>query len=216
MIITIDGPAGSGKSTVARMLATELDFSFLDTGAMYRSVGWYALNRSLEEEKDVIEALPEFQFKMEQGKVLVNDEDVTKQIRNSAVTEKASLVAMIPEVRELLVDLQREFAKGKNIVSEGRDQGTIVFPDAEFKFFLTASVEKRALRRLNDSALGGEVQDVTEIEQQIRERDLRDSTRESAPMRAADDATVVDTSDMEIDEVVSKLKEIVLEGSDTE
>ena len=209
MIITIDGPAGSGKSTVAKQLAKELDFAFLDTGAMYRAVGWYALENSLNDHDEIIDALSGFELKLEEGKVFVNGQDVTTQLRSSGVSEKASLVAIVPEVREKLVKLQREFAQGKDVVSEGRDQGTIVFPDAEFKFYVTASVETRALRRLNDPANQGEIQDLQEIEEQIRERDNRDTTRDSSPLRVADDAIEIDTSNMVIDEVVQKLKGIV-------
>ncbi len=209
MIITIDGPAGSGKSTAAKELAKDLEFDFLDTGAMYRAIGWYALNNSLEQNQELVESLESLELKLDQEKVFINGQDVTGQLRNSAVTEKASLVAIIPQVRECLVKLQREFASGKNIVSEGRDQGTVVFPDADFKFYLTASVKKRAERRLKELSQDEEECCLEEIEKQIRERDNRDSTRDSSPLRIADDAIQIDTSEMVISDVVDKLKNIV-------
>lgn len=210
MIITIDGPAGSGKSTAARELARELGFDFLDTGAMYRAIGWLACEKSIDDPQEVVDLLDDLKLKLNQDQVYMGDQNITDQIRSAEVTEKASLVAIIPEVRACLVRLQQECAKGKNIVSEGRDQGTVVFPDARFKFFLTASVETRAKRRLKELSQTEEGIQLDEIEKQIRERDERDTSRDSSPLRAAEDAITIDTSDMTIPEVVEKLKGIVI------
>ena len=208
LVVTIDGPAGSGKSTAARMLARQLGFQFLDTGAMYRIVAWSCLQNDIElnDQHRVGEHSRDIRISFRSGKVLANDIDVTDAIRTAEVTEGSSIVAANPVVREGMAELQRLSATGANIVTEGRDQGTVVFPDAFCKFFLTATPETRAQRRHDELARRGVPTDLSEILHQIRERDARDEQREIAPLRAADDAETIDTSMLDCDEVVELLE----------
>jgi cytidylate kinase len=212
LIITIDGPAASGKSTVARRLAEELGASFLDTGAMYRAVTLAAMLAGVDmgdEEKllDVLET-SEFEFASDKGimSVCINGANVTEKIRNPKVTANARYIASKAKVREKLVQMQREFAAGqKKIVTEGRDQGTVVFPNADIKFYLTANLSERAKRRVAELRSKGEIADIEQIQKAIEARDESDRRREIGPMKPADDAIVVDTTDLNVDEVVEKL-----------
>jgi cytidylate kinase len=211
MIITIDGPAGSGKSTVARGLAARLGFEFLDTGAMYRSVA-LALMRSgidFDDNRRVIEALGDIRIVMLPGRILLNGEDVSTTIRTPEIAAASSRVAALAHVRHFLVQQQREIAAGRNMVCEGRDQGTVVFPDAVCKYFLDASAESRAKRRFNDMQQRGQEVPLERVIREQEERDRRDYTREVSPLRRAEDATVIDTSDMTADEVLNRLEEDV-------
>jgi len=193
MLIAIDGPAGAGKSTVAKAVAAALGWTYLDSGAMYRAV---ALAR--------LRGRP-FPERIELGdRVLSDGEDVTEAIRTPEVTARASEVAADPAVRERLVAMQRELIAGGNWVAEGRDIGTVVAPDAEVKVFLTASPEERARRRAAQ-----EGRPVEEVLAEQRERDERDETREASPLRAADDAIDLDTTGLSIDEVVAKIEALV-------
>ncbi len=225
LIITIDGPAASGKSTVARMLAERLDASFLDTGAMYRAVTLAAIQANIDmgDEKQLLDVLNKrnFQFAAkknpsrlglaEAGKmtISINGVDVTDQIRAPEVTANARHIASAPKVREKLVELQRRFAAGEDkIVTEGRDQGTVAFPNARLKFYLTATPAERARRRAMEE--GGTTRDeIEQIQREIEERDKSDQNRTVGPMRPADDAIVVDTTDLSAEEVVSRLEFIV-------
>ena len=184
MIVTIDGPAGSGKSTAAKGLAERLGFEFLDTGAMYRCVAWAVLQNQVDpaDEAAVVDLSRQIQISFSDAQVLVNDEEVTGLIRTPEVTEVASVVAQYSGVREELVRLQRDAASGTNIVSEGRDQGTVVFPDAFCKFFLVADPEERARRRHEELQSEGKDITVDEILQQIYQRDQRDEQRDVAPL----------------------------------
>ncbi|EDL59035.1 (d)CMP kinase [Gimesia maris] len=213
MIVTIDGPAGSGKSTAAKGLADRLGFEFLDTGAMYRCVAWAVLQKQVDpaDEAAVVDLSRQIQISFSDAQVLVNDEEVTGLIRTPEVTEVASVVAQYPGVREELVRLQRDAASGTNIVSEGRDQGTVVFPDAFCKFFLVADPEERARRRHEELQSEGKDITVDEILQQIYQRDQRDEQRDVAPLKAADDALEIDTSAVTIDEVLDRLEQTVRE-----
>lgn len=213
MIVTIDGPAGSGKSTAAKGLADRLGFEFLDTGAMYRCVAWAVLQKQVDpaDEAAVVDLSRQIQISFSDAQVLVNDEEVTGLIRTPEVTEVASVVAQYPGVREELVRLQRDAASGTNIVSEGRDQGTVVFPDAFCKFFLVADPEERARRRHEELQSEGKVITVDEILQQIYQRDQRDEQRDVAPLKAADDALEINTSAVTIDEVLDRLEQTVRE-----
>jgi len=213
MIVTIDGPAGAGKSSTARALAGRLDFEFLDTGAMYRAVTWYCLKRQIDlrDEPSVAEAAKRAQFVFESQRVLVDGVEVTQQIRRSAVTHETRYVAGNTAVRAFLVELQRKLAAGKDVVTEGRDQGTVAFPGAECKFYLTASPLKRALRRQQDLAANGEQVALEEILAQQQGRDQRDERREIGAMKPADDAITIDTSDFSFDEVVTRMERIVRE-----
>jgi CMP/dCMP kinase len=216
MIVTIDGPAGSGKSTAARRLAERLGFEFLDTGAMYRAVALRSL--TLGAEVDDAKRIAEIARNMEidaLGPIVRADGcDVTAAIRTPEVTGAASRVAAIPDVRAAMVRLQRKAAEGRHVVSEGRDQGTVVFPHAECKFFLTADPNERARRRRLELAAQGEEIAFEELLRQILERDTRDETRETAPLRAADDAVRIDTSHLSLDETVERMEAVVREKTD--
>jgi CMP/dCMP kinase len=211
MIVTIDGPAGAGKSSTARELALRLGFQFLDTGAMYRAVTWHCLKEEVElaDEEAVVKAVRRGQFDFSAGRVLVGGVDVTREIRRSAVTDQTRFIAGNNAVRAHLVELQRRLASGADVVTEGRDQGTVAFPHAECKFFLTASPLKRALRRQNDLALNGEKVPLELILAQQEGRDQRDANREFGALRPAPDAVAIDTSDLEFDEVVCRMEDIV-------
>jgi cytidylate kinase len=211
MIVTIDGPAGAGKSTTARELARRLGFQFLDTGAMYRAVTWYCLKKNvdLSDEEAVAEAARRGNFQFESGKVVVDGAEVTREIRRSAVTDQTRFIAGNNRVRAQLVELQRRLAAGADVVTEGRDQGTVAFPHAQCKFYLTASPLKRALRRQSDLALGGEQVPLEEILAQQEGRDQRDANREYGALKPAPDAIPIDTSDLSFDGVVKQMEEIV-------
>ena len=196
MIITIDGPAGARKSTIARLLAERLGYELLDTGAMYRSVAWSCLAKNIDmEDQDQIAFVARgVSIRFEDQTVYVNGTDATKAIRHPDVTRIASIVAAIPAVRERLVELQRMAAEGRNIVCEGRDQGTIVFPNADRKFFVTASIEARARRRQAELAGRETHQSLAETIDQLQQRDERDRTRDIAPLKPAEDAIEIDLS----------------------
>ena len=213
MIVTIDGPAGSGKSTAARGLAQRLEFHFLDTGAMYRAVAWACLERNV----DYLDALAaakvacEIIISFDGEQVFVDDAEVTEAIRGSKVTQSASVYAMIPEVRRELVQQQRRVAHGLNIVSEGRDQGTIAFPDAECKFYLTADPAERANRRRLEQLDKGVDIPIEELLEQIKDRDERDENRAISPLVAAEDALQIDTSKLDAAGVLDLLEQTVRE-----
>lgn len=210
MIITIDGPAGAGKSSVARKLAARLDFDFLDTGAMYRAVTLAALQRSvdLENEGDVVAVAMSVKLSMAGDFVSVDGSDVSEQIRTPEVTRSIRYVADIPRVRERLNEIQQEIAATANIVTEGRDQGTDVFPDAKCKIFLTASSRERARRRQHQLLSKGVEMSVDQILEEQDRRDREDETRGMGALRKADDAVEVVTDGMQESDVVDRLEEI--------
>lgn len=207
MIITIDGPAGSGKSTVARILAHRLGLRFLDTGAMYRAVA-LAVLRSHTSQHDV-QAVSEIaagcSIRFDDNRLLLNQQDVTSEIRLPEVATAASIVASNPAVRASLVQQQQQIGESGGLVTEGRDQGTVVFPHARHKYFLTASLDARTRRRLAELDQKGQPGSWEEIREQIRQRDERDEKRALAPMKPADDAVIVDTSELTIEQVVELL-----------
>jgi cytidylate kinase len=211
MIVTIDGPAGSGKSTAARGLAKRLQFDFLDTGAMYRAVAWKCLQLSIDlhDERAVAECAHTMKLTLDRQQVSVDGRDVTLEIRQPDVSRGSSIVASHPTVRRELAARQREYARGRHIVTEGRDQGTAVFPHAECKFYVTAAPEERAARRQREHPQSAESYD--EILRQIRERDERDKTRTIDPLRAADDAIHIDTTGLDPEAVLDRLEAIVRE-----
>jgi cytidylate kinase len=212
MIITIDGPAGAGKSSSARALAQRLGFEFLDTGAMYRAVALAALRVgvNLRDESAVAGLVESLRLEMPRGgRVLLNGEDVTNLIRTREVTAATGAAADSPSVRRRLAQMQRDIAAGRDMVCEGRDQGTIVFPDAACKFFLVADAVERARRRQREMAGRGET---VELEQLLREqqiRDERDAARDLAPMKPADDAIVLDSTPLSPEEVAERMEEQV-------
>lgn len=213
MIVTLDGPAGAGKSSVARALADRLGFRFLDTGAMYRAVAWAALQQQLDwNDSDALDRLTrELDIRVTEDQVLLDGRDVTKIIRTMEVTGVIHHVADNPRVRGQLVDLQRQVAATGDFVTEGRDQGTVVFPNAEWKIFLTASPTERARRRMKDLKNRGEQLTIEEVLSKQNARDERDRSRSVGALIAADDAILFDTSGMELDDVVDQLEAIVRE-----
>jgi CMP/dCMP kinase len=208
MIITIDGPAGAGKSSVARALADRLQFEFLDTGAMYRAVAWACVDASvsLDDPNAITEVANSADFNFGQEAVVCDGRDVTFLIRSGEASKVASIVAAVPRVRDVLVKLQRETAAGRDLVTEGRDQGSIVFPDAECKFYLTADPKERARRRLIELEEQGQAISLDEVLAQIVDRDERDRNREVAPLMKPSDAVEIDTSTISRDEVIDWLE----------
>ena len=203
-VIAIDGPAGAGKSTVAKRVAAALGVSYLDTGALYRSLAYYLDSRSIppQESEELKEALFDVNVDIDGAKVFLNGEDVSALIRTPAVDKIASLYSALPPVREKLLNLQREQAMKGGLVADGRDMGTVVFPYAPVKIFLTASAENRAKRRYDELCARGMSVAYDKLLEEIRARDDADAKRTIAPLKQAEDAIVVDSSDMSIDEVV--------------
>jgi cytidylate kinase len=217
MIVTLDGPAGAGKSSAARALAQRLGFEFLDTGAMYRAVTLAALRAGIElrDQQALANLLNNFQLELPPGRVLLNGEVVTDAIRAAAVTKASGLIADSPVVRRHLVKLQQAIARGRDFVCEGRDQGTIVFPDAVCKFFLQADPSERARRRQRDMAGRGEIISFEEVLRAQEERDRRDTARDIAPMVPAADAVILDSTNLSLQQVVERMEQEVrrrLEG----
>lgn len=207
-VIAIDGPAGAGKSTIAKLAAEKLGYVYIDTGAMYRAVSYSFLKNGGEFSETLLGEIAntiEISFKPEAGKnrVFVNGEEITEEIRKADVTAMVSKVAAVGAVREAMVDQQRRMGDGGGVIMDGRDIGTVVFPNAEIKIFLTATVEERAMRRYKELVAKGEEVDLAELREQIAERDKQDSEREISPLRQAEDAEYLDTSDMTIEEVVT-------------
>lgn len=211
MIVTIDGPAGAGKSSIAREVAERLGFEFLDTGAMYRAVTLGAIRTAIDWED--VEALVQFaaqsHLDWNGNRIFLNEQDVTDEIRTPTVTSAIRHVADIPTVRRQLSLHQRRIAAGRNIVTEGRDQGSEVFPDAQCKIFLTASPEERARRRQQQLALAGRQLSLEEILSAQNQRDLEDSRRRVGALRAAEDAVVIESDRLTQEQVVHQILEIV-------
>ena len=214
-VITIDGPAGAGKSTVAKEVARRLGISYLDTGAIYRAVALILYESEVRAVDDYImrEALSKIKIELRNKSVFVNDFDVTGEIRTPIVDELASMYSAIPSVRKALLSIQKEQEAHGSFVAEGRDVGSVVFPDAEAKFFLTASPKARARRRYDERVSKGKPADYDEILRAIIERDNNDSTREVAPLTVPRNAVYIDTSDMTQEQAVQfildKVKEVI-------
>lgn len=210
--IAIDGPAGAGKSTIAKRIAKELNFIYVDTGAMYRAMALYLLRAGIapEDTKRIEEACREAEISIEyrdgEQVVLLGGENVNAYLRTEEVGNMASYSSAVPAVRKKLVELQQKLAKAADVVMDGRDIGTVVLPQADVKVYLTASSATRAKRRYLELLEKGEEADLATIEQDIIERDDRDMHREHSPLRRAEDAVLVDSSDLTIDEVVERIK----------
>lgn len=215
MNIAIDGPAGAGKSSIAKLAAKELSYVYVDTGAMFRAMAYFFLSRGLDVYDD--EIIKENCGKIQVGieyldgaqHILLNGADVSEEIRTEQVGKAASVVAKYEIIREKLLEIQRKLASEQDVIMDGRDIGTVVLPDAQVKIYLTASSAVRAKRRFKELTEKGEACDLAEIEKGIIARDEQDMNREIAPLRQAEDAVYLDTSDMTISEVVEKIKEIV-------
>lgn len=215
MIVAIDGPAGAGKSTIARSVARRHGMQLVDTGAMYRTVAYQAARRGvdLEEPEAVAEVARslDFEFRFVEGDnvTFCNGEAIDEEIRTGEVSRNASIISAYRKVREVLIDLQREVGRERPSVLEGRDIGTVVFPDADVKVFLTATAEERARRRVEQMKDKGREADYDEVLSEIKKRDRRDTERDISPLEKADDAVEIDTDDMSVNEVVQEVEELI-------
>ncbi|MBN22337.1 MAG: cytidylate kinase [Bdellovibrionaceae bacterium] len=224
-VIAIDGPAGTGKSSIARTLSEDLKWNHIDTGALYRSIAYLCLEQGIdlgtlgdsefskESQNKIIELAKkaDFQFVRKENlnpslRVFVNEIDVTNEIRSSQVSAGASRVSSLPEVRQALLEVQRKLGCKGNSLLEGRDIGTVIFPDADYKFYLTASSRVRAQRRLKDLQEQGESPSLEDLQQQIEQRDEADMNRSTAPLKKAADAIEIDTTDLSFEQVIEKMK----------
>lgn len=210
-VVAIDGPAGAGKSSVARAVARALGAIYVDTGAMYRAIALAALESDVDPDDaaEVGELVRELRVEALDDVILLNGIEVQDRIRSAAVTRAAATVAQHPAVRDALVDLQRAMAASKDVVMEGRDIGTYVFPDADVKIFLTASLEERTRRRMGQLEVPDDVATMEELQRDIAQRDHRDRTRAASPLEQAPDAVVVDTTEMSAAAVVDRIRSIV-------
>ena len=217
IVVAIDGPAGSGKSTIAKALAQKLGFVYLDTGAMYRAITYLAISKSIVDEiPKVIEITRNIDLKLsfENGvtRVFVDDVEITEKIRTPEINAKVSDISRIPEIRQEMVRIQRSLGKKGNLIAEGRDTTTVVFPEADLKIFLTATLEERAKRRFLEYQEKGQHTDLEDVKKSIENRDYIDSHREVSPLKKADDAFVIDTTNMSVGSeqklILEKIEEI--------
>lgn len=216
IVVAIDGPAGAGKSTIAKLAAEKLGYAYIDTGAMYRSVAWKFLQTGREFDEAYISELAntmiiEFKPEAKVNRVFVDGTEVTEAIRTPEVTAIVSRVAAIGAVREAMVEQQRRMGEIGGVLMDGRDIGTVVFPNAQLKIFLTASVEERARRRYKEMVEKGQQVELAQLQEDIAARDKQDSERAISPLRQAEDALLLDTSDMSIAQVTDKILQLVQE-----
>ena len=214
MIIAIDGPAGSGKSTTSKLVAKKLGISHLDTGSMYRAITVHFIKNSYTlDDIDISSVMDAIDLEITNSSgeqsVFLNGEDVTGMLRSNEVSTLVSSVSSIKEVRQKMVHIQRRVSENKSIVIDGRDIGTVVFPDAEYKFFITASIESRAQRRFDELKDSDSSVTLEQIQEEIKNRDHFDSTRENSPLRKAEDAIIVDTTHLDISGQVNMILEII-------
>lgn len=211
-VIAIDGPGGAGKSTIARLLANKLNYLHLDTGAMYRAVTLAAINAniSLNDGAQLVELAKNIDINFDdKGEIYLNGKNVSKEIRTAEVNENVSKAAAVKGVREVLVEKQKELAQNNKVVMDGRDITTVVLPEAEYKFFLTASLEERAKRRYQEVKSKNQEADLEKIKKSIARRDKLDSEREHSPLKKAEDALLIDTTDLTIEQVLKKMIKII-------
>ena len=220
--IAIDGPSATGKSTTAKELSRKLSFIYIDTGAMYRAMGLYFIenNISYEDEETINQVCDDIDidiyYEDDEQHIKLNGRDVTKLIRTEEVSKYASVTSSYLKVREKLVALQRKLAEKNSVIMDGRDIGTVVLPDAELKIFLTATEEERARRRYEELIEKGQDVTIEKVSDELKERDYRDSTRANSPLRQANDAILIDTTGMSINEVVEKIEELYNQKNKTE
>lgn len=212
--VAIDGPAGAGKSSISKAVASRLGYIYVDTGAMYRACAFYAIKNNIAINAEALEPVLDnividLEYDANGQKIILNGEDVTSRIREADVSIGASDIAVIPSVRLKLVELQRRIAEENNVIMDGRDIGTYVLPNANVKIFLTASIDERAKRRLAELEAKGMVTDLEAVKKDMQYRDKNDSEREFAPLKQADDAVLVDTTELTFDEVVEKVMSII-------
>jgi cytidylate kinase len=217
-VVAIDGPAGSGKTSTARLIAEKLDIFHIDTGAMYRAVTLKALGKGLtpDQAPDLAAVVrdTDIEFRQERGnmRIYMDGTDVTGSIREERVTASVSAFSAVPGIRRAMVELQRQLSRDRTVVLEGRDIGTVVFPDARFKFYLDASIEERARRRQNELSLAGTVKTLDELAEEIRVRDEKDSSRPVSPLKKATDAIPIDTTGLTLEEQTDKIVKIIEEN----
>ena len=215
--IAIDGPGGAGKSTIAKKIAAELGFLYVDTGALYRAIGYYVLNKGVDvtDETGIVDLLASIRIDLRyvdtEQRVFLNDTDISGKIRTEAVSMAASAVSALPKVREYLLDLQRSLARQNNVVMDGRDIGTVILPDADVKIFLTASPEERARRRYEELIKKGISADYDSVLEDLKKRDYDDSHRKTAPLRPAEDSIHVDTTGNSLERSIEILTGIIKE-----
>lgn len=204
--IAIDGPAGAGKSTIAKEASKRLSYIYVDTGALYRAIAYYMVKNNISGDEFIVLSLKDIKIDLNfingEQRVFLCGEDVSEKIRTPEISMNASKISAIPEVRNFLLDLQRNIAKNNNIIMDGRDIGTVVLPFADVKIFLTASIEKRAKRRYIELTQKGVLCNYDEVLKDMKKRDSDDSNRKTAPLRPADDAIIIDTSEFSLDESI--------------
>jgi len=218
-VIAIDGPAGAGKSTIAKKLAQRLNYRYLDTGAMYRAVTWYVINNGIEisNKQKISEVIKNIKISFTTDNngntsIYVNEKNITNEIRKNIIDKNVSDVAKISQVRNEMVKIQKNIAKKGEIVVDGRDIGSRVLPDADLKIYLTASVEERASRRYNELIEKGNDSDFEKVKEEIKKRDYIDENRENSPLTKTDDAILIDSTNMSIEEVLDKISSLIKEG----
>lgn len=218
-VVAIDGPAGTGKGTITKLIAQEMGLVNIDTGAMYRCIALQALRQginSIEKSEELISIAKNIDIQIENNngnqKILLNGEDVTTEIRSMEVSSFVSPVSSIPEVREIMVDLQRKMAEGRDVIMEGRDITTVVFPNANVKIYLDADVEERAKRRYEENKAKGMSTTYEETLEAVKKRDYNDMHKEVGALKIAENAVIIDTTNMRIEEVKEKVKKIILKG----